>query len=250
LDPWRSGALLLVDRRLDVYAFDPSRALLSPRPPLPGPPLTGPSAPTLWRLEGPRLVAWHPSGLTLSLDADGRWTRFFHVPFVAFAADGARACAGLAESIEGHPRLHLSDDGGSTWEAHDVPPGLSAAPAGPTSPWLLGRYAGLVLLGRPGRGLWASPERGVWRALPGGENAFALAPPGADPFALFTTGGRGAQGVQIARVDGAGDTDGGPRVGLPEVFAGPDVRLAWDAASARLWLARGAALMALTPPPS
>ncbi|HEU4412592.1 MAG TPA: hypothetical protein VFS43_45535 [Polyangiaceae bacterium] len=244
-DAFRPGALLLVDRRLDVYAFDAARALASPRPPLPGPPLAGAAAPALFRLEGPRLVAWHPSGLTLSLGAGGHWARFFHVPFVAFAADGARACAGLAESIEGRPRLHLSTDGGASFAAYDVPQGLGAAPAGAPSPWLLSCHGALVLLGRPGRGLWASPEPGDWRRVPGGEAVLALAPPGAGPLALVSAPGGGAA---LVRADGEGAR--GPLAALPEAFDGPGARLAWDAAGRRLWIARGRALMALEPPPS
>lgn len=250
-DPFRPGSLLLVDRRLDAYAFDASRALASPRPPLPGPPLVGGSAPSLFRLEGPRVVAWHPSGLTLSLDASGHWSRFFHVPFVAFAADGARACAGLAESIEGRPRLHVSTDGGASFTAHDAPPNLGAAPAG--APWLLACHGALVLLGRPGRGLWASHEPGTWKRVPGGEAVLALAPPGAGPLALVGAQNQGAalvgaqsQGAALVRANG----EGGLLAELPEAFDGPGARLTWDATTRRLWLARGRALMALEPPPS
>jgi hypothetical protein len=241
-DPWRPGSLVLIDRRLDVHAFDASRALASPRPPLPAPPLGGPGGPTLWRLAGPRLVAWHPSGLTLALDAAGHWSRFYHVPFVAFATDGAGASAGLAESIEGRPRLHASGDGGATWGARDVPAGLGPAPAGAApSPWLLGCYEGLVLLGRPGRGLWVSPAGGDWRRVAGGDGALALAPPGAGPLALVAEGGR----VALARVGAAGDLE--RLADVPAAFGATGVLFAWDAAAARLWLACGPALAAFEP---
>jgi hypothetical protein len=241
-DPWHPGSLLLVDRRLDVYAFDLSRGLASPRPPLPGPPLVGSGAPALVRLDGPRLVAWHPSGLTLSLGHGAHWARFFHVPFVAFASDGALACAGLAESIEGRPRLHRSSDGGASWSSHDVPAGLSAAPSFAPAPWLLGCYGPLVVLGRPGRGLWASQNAGPFRPVVGGEAAFALAPGPAALALAHAPGGR----VALVRADGEGPAE--TLAELPEAFGGPDVRLAWCAAGGRLWAARGRALTSLEPP--